>query len=196
MDLRGKHGEIGVDAPWHKKYNENAFENSFDSMEKFIGAYDTDDFGLWTVTIMYQNTEITFSGEKESTEIGVSYPKGRKLSLLPLLRSVETETYCYNHYDKKILAILKDDYKMNYKRAVLALEKLQTHLDIYEEFVLAATAKKHVCKDKAVMVEGFTAEKLNTEFPLSMIGAYNFLIYLREHPKEALMDLEKGLPRK
>jgi hypothetical protein len=47
-----------------------------------------------------------------------------------------------------------------------------------------------------IKVEGFTACQLATNYPLSPLGAYNYLIYLREMPVQALADLEAGLPRK
>ena len=47
-----------------------------------------------------------------------------------------------------------------------------------------------------VKVEGFTAKELASNYPLSVVGAYNYLIYLREKPIEALNNLAKGLPIK
>ena len=38
--------------------------------------------------------------------------------------------------------------------------------------------------------------KLVEDFSLSPLGAYNYLIYLRENPQNALADLKAGLPRK
>ena len=92
--------------------------------------------------------------------------------------------------------MLKTDFKMSEKRAVLAVQKLLSHKDIYDEFVLVATSGKYAKESSAVSVEGYTAEMLNSNYPLSVLGAYNYLIYLREAPKEALEDLKKGLPRK
>lgn len=45
-----------------------------------------------------------------------------------------------------------------------------------------------------IKVEGFTAQHLATNYPLSALGAYNYLIYLREMPEKALADLKAGLP--
>lgn len=196
LELRAKHEEIGVAEKWHKKYTAALFGSSFDAIDSFINAYDNDDFGRWTATIIYQNVEVIISGEKEKTEIGVSYPKDRKLNLLPLLSGIETASYEYNRYDKSVLNIIKSEFGMTDKRAVLAIQKLQAYQDIYDEFALAITTKKFANKLSAIIVEGFTAERLNTDFPLSLLGAYNYLIYLRESPKEALEDLRKGLPRK
>lgn len=196
LDLRAKHEEIGIVERWHKKYTADSFESSFQTKDSFINVYGNDDFGRWTVTTMYQNIEVTVSGEKEKTEIGASYSKDRKLNLLPLLNSVEITSYEYNRYDKKILNILKSEFRMTDKRAVLAIQKLQTYQEIYDEFVLVSTTGKYANKSSAIIVEGFTAEKLNTDYPLSLIGAYNYLIYLKEAPQKALEDLRKGLPRK
>ena len=48
----------------------------------------------------------------------------------------------------------------------------------------------------AIQVHGYTAEKLNKSTHLSILGSYNYLIYLREDKMNALSDLEKGLPVK
>ena len=42
--------------------------------------------------------------------------------------------------------------------------------------------------------EEFTAQNLATNYPLSALGSYNYLIYLREIPEKALADLKAGLP--
>ena len=52
--------------------------------------------------------------------------------------------------------------------------------------------------DNSISIEGYTAKKLHDEVEdkLSIIGIYNYLIYLKESPKEALHYLALGLPRK
>jgi len=45
-------------------------------------------------------------------------------------------------------------------------------------------------------VQGYSAKQIYDSTYLEVIGAYNYLIYLRRKPKEALENLEKGLPRK
>lgn len=196
LDLKAKHEEIGVVEKWHKKYSCESFVASFHGVKEFLDFYDNDDFGRWTLNIAYQNVEVIISGERDKTEIGVSYPKERKLNLLPLLSEVESATYEFNDYDIRILSVLKSEFRLSEKRAVLAIQKLLAHKDIYDEFVLVATSGKYAKESSAVAVEGYTAESLNSNYPLSLLGAYNYLIYLRESPKEALEDLRKGLPRK
>lgn len=196
LDLKAKHEEIGVVEKWHKKYSHESFAALFHGVKEFLDIYDKDDFGRWTLSIVYQNIEVIISGERDKTEIGVSYPNERNLNLLPLLSEIESSTYEFNNYDMRVLSMLKTDFGMSEKRAVLAVQKLLAHKDIYDEFVLVAMTGKYAKESSAVSVEGYTAEMLNSNYPLSVLGSYNYLIYLRESPKEALEDLKKGLPRK
>jgi hypothetical protein len=77
------------------------------------------------------------------------------------------------------------------------VNQLARHEDIFEEFFNFIRIKKMQQKDGTkVLVCGYTAEKLMAEYNLSELGAYNYLVYLREEPKQALADLKAGLPRK
>jgi len=196
LDLKARFEEIGTVEKWHRRYSGEDFSSSFCSLEAFLAAYDNDDFGRWTLNVIYQNVEVAISGERDTAEIGASYPKERKLNLLPLLSEIESATYEFNSCDKQVLEMLESEFGMSKKRAVLAIQKLLAHKDIYNEFVEVATEGKYKEESLSVSVEGFNAEMLNSNYPLSLLGAYNYLIYLREYPKEALDDLKKGLPRK
>lgn len=196
LDLRAKHEEIGVVEEWQKKYTANSFESIFASITKFTDTFDTSDFGLWTITILYQKTEITISGEKEKTEIGISYSKEKEVNLFPLLYAVEEKSYEYHTFNEQIVKCVMDKFELKLKAAIKALLKLSRYTDIYNEFVDVISCGKWMDTRMAVSVEGFTAEQLNSSYPLSLLGAYNYLIFLRESPKEALESLKKGLPRK
>ena len=192
-----KHEEIGVPLQWQREHTYESFNSVYsNNLEKFLDVYDDDDFGSWRMKIDYQNVEISISGHRTETEIGLHYPKDKPVNLLPLLYEVETSTYQYNDYDKRIIGLLKSEYGMSEKRAVLTVQKLLTHKDIYNEFAAALSADEYADESTAINVEGFTAELLNSKYPLSLLGAYNYLIYLRESPQEALEALKKGLPRK
>lgn len=196
LELRAIQEEVGVPTKWHNKYSKESFKSVFSSLGSFLDHFDDETFGKWRINLCYQDVEIGISGSRSSTEIGLSYPQDKSLNLLPLLSDIETGTYCYNNYDKEVLNMLKSEFRMTDKRSVLAIQKLQTYQEIYDEFALVATTGKYVDESSAITVEGFTAEKLNTDYPLSLLGAYNYLVYLKEMPKEALEDLKKGLPRK
>ena len=196
LELEAKTEEVGTPSKWYKKYSYESFISAFTSVEDFLASYDNADFGTWRLTTVYNNAEIGISGSRNNTEIGLSYPESKRLNLLPWLSEVESSTFEFNDYDKRVLGMLKTEFRMSEKRAVLSIQKLLAHKDIYDEFVLVALSGKYAKESSAVSVEGYTAESLNSNYPLSLLGAYNYLIYLRESPKEALDDLKKGLPRK
>ena len=50
---------------------------------------------------------------------------------------------------------------------------------------------KNCCK-----IRGYSAQDIYEKTYLTEIGAYNYLIYLENHPEQALKNLRKGLPRK
>lgn len=111
-----------------------------------------------------------------------------------------------NHYDNRGLcdadnlrkALIKDylltvaDYSEKRLNAIIA--KLYTHSDVFFEFYDYVLYERFV--EDALVVEGLGAQHLTTNYSLSVLGAYNYLIYLREMPEEALEDLKRGLPRK
>ena len=195
LELEAKQEEIGIPEKWIKVYNANSFEKEIISMSDFLIKYDNEDFGYWMLNVNYQNIEISFTGKRDRTDIGVSYSKSQAINLLSVLSEVENISYNYNDYDKEVVAVLINEYKMTTKRAVLTIKKLKCHQDIYEEFV-ATISNKYPKQINEIIVEGFSAQKLNKEYPLSILGAYNYLIYLRENPQEAVEDLRRGLPRK
>lgn len=90
---------------------------------------------------------------------------------------------------------LTNEYQMNEKKVTASLEKLSKHFDILNEFYFYAKNNRFKNFD-SITAEGISAKQLFDTTYLSPLGAYNYLIYLRESPKEALADLEKGLPRK
>ena len=76
-------------------------------------------------------------------------------------------------------------------------KRINRYEDIFEEFYNYIHKGKFRKRDWTVVEEkGYTAERLVSEYNLSPLGAYNYLVYLRENPMEALSDLDKGLPRK
>lgn len=79
-------------------------------------------------------------------------------------------------------------------RAAKAYKKLSEYPDILNEFYQYIMTETY--PQTPIEVEGYTAEYLVAHFPLSPLGAYNYLIYLREMPQKALADLKAGLPTK
>ena len=126
---------------------------------------------------------------------------------MSIISSNETIKNVRDEYKKKVewtsryfIDSFLSDYmfyesNMSEKRIKANIDKLNRHEDIkfelyetliYEKFPVAG----------AITVCGYTAESLKNTTHLSILGAYNFLIYIREDEKNALDDLKKGLPIK
>ena len=82
--------------------------------------------------------------------------------------------------------------KFTVKMANENIEKFQRHSDIMEEFANWIINRAFV--NETISVEGYTAEYLYTSTFLTVLGSYNYLIYLREEPCEALKYLTEGFP--
>lgn len=76
------------------------------------------------------------------------------------------------------------------------IKELYRHPDIFGEFINYILAGEEFEEAEALTVEGYTAKRLTEETILTPLGAFNYLIYLREEPQEALADLKARLPRR
>lgn len=194
IELEAESEEIGVPQAWYRRFNKETFLETYDSFWAFLACFDLDDFGMWSIELQYEGISVSVSGKRDSDRIAMSYLSDAEVNLLPLIAEVEEVSYSYNRYDADVKEILEHHYNMSEKRVVLAIRKLLRHKDIYDEFVRVSNGASGL--SEKLSVEGYTAEKLVQEFPLSLLGAYNYLIYLREDPGNALNDLKRGLPRK
>lgn len=97
--------------------------------------------------------------------------------------------------DETITKYMSNNYHMTEKCIKDNLIKLNRHEDIKNELCLTLI-KGYILGEKALCVEGYTAEKLENETYLTTLGAYNYLVFLRENPSEAKKLLMEGLPRK
>lgn len=77
------------------------------------------------------------------------------------------------------------------KRLSSIIMKLIAYKDIYFEFYDFVLHEQF--PEDAIIVEGVSAQQLVANYPLSPLGAYNYLIYFREMPEKALADLKAGL---
>lgn len=180
---------------WFERYSRQTFFEKFPDFWGFSAECSRSDFGHWTIVTMFKGVEVTISGKRSFTDVGVLYHNEKALNILAWFHEVEEETYNYNKYDRDIMEVLHNQYELSEKIAVKSIKKLLTHPDVYAEFSASTILGAYPEPDLALQVEGITAEYLNRNFPLSMIGAYNYLIFLREEPEEAICDLRFGLSR-
>jgi ADP-ribosyl-[dinitrogen reductase] hydrolase len=100
-----------------------------------------------------------------------------------------------NRNDSMICDYLKKTYSMSDADIKESIVYLAEFSDIYNEFVQYVTLGV-IDDSNCIEVEGYSANKLLNTTYLEPIGAYNYLVYLRRKPREALDKLKKGLPRK
>lgn len=186
-------GELGEP---HNLLNVNDLK-LFSSPKKLADAFIVQDLFIWELTASYDNIEIFISGRTYGTVLSVRSPLNKKVNVLPLMNHIENCTYNYNGYDISVIERIKKRFNMNQKITIQTIMKMEKHEDIFQEFIQGIYENPFgFPNSSAVSVEGYTAKQLFDNYPLSELGAYNYLIYLRETPKDALSDLRKGLPRK
>lgn len=102
-----------------------------------------------------------------------------------------------NSREEMLSRYIQQKFGYSEKRAKSMIEQMSVHNDIIDEFFNYARVGKLCKKDKTqTEICGYTAERLNKEYNLSPLGAYNYLVYLIEDPEHAIADLKAGLPRK
>lgn len=95
-----------------------------------------------------------------------------------------------------VKAYLQNELKMPPVLVERAFAKLNNHQDILDEFASWIETKSYKEND-AICVEGYTAKDIVELAPfLDGLGAFNFLITLRESPDKAKDTIAKGFPRK
>ena len=90
---------------------------------------------------------------------------------------------------------LKNHMGLSEKRILQEYDGLKKYPDIESELAFFIENGWDDKKSEWIIAEGFSAQQLHEQYPLSVLGAYNYLIYLREEPEEALGLLKKGLPK-
>jgi len=169
----------------------------FSNIEVLSETFQQQKLVIWELKGIYQNVDVAITGRTYGTVLSVRTPLDSKINMIPLMSAAESATYDYYDYDDKMIARLKAKYHLNQKIAIQTIVGLQKHPDVWEEFLNGLQTTPFLFpKEGAVSVKGYTAEMLFKNCPLSELGAYNYLIYLRNDPVSAMSDLKRGLPRR
>ena len=151
----------------------------------------------------YDKTYIRFWGGREEDmpcEFPISKTDAERVineaSVIDELLSIaktQIEWTANSFYKIGIAEYILHHMKLSQTRAEKSYEKIARYADIRKEFY-QYIMDDEVFTPNPIKVEGFTAQHLATNYPLSALGAYNYLIYLREMPEKELADLKAGLP--
>lgn len=99
------------------------------------------------------------------------------------------------YVDRYLLEYMQFDRGMSEKRAKETLQKLDRHEDVKNELYDTLINEVFPVNTRLVVC-GYRAEDIWKAQKMSVLGAYNYLVYLRENEKEALENLKAGLPKK
>lgn len=152
----------------------------------------------------YGNTYIRYvAGEIADYILQIRISEDERTQLLSQNITMESVLNFYDNQNKtsasELQSSLIKDYLLSVdtysdQRMAAILSKLQKYGDIFFEFYDFVLYERFT--EDGIVIEGYTAQKLADNFQLSPLGAYNYLIYLREMPGKALADLKAGLPTK
>lgn len=117
---------------------------------------------------------------------------------------LDTKRYLTKAIDEDVVKIEKgtvchfmcDAYSITQQQASDAWDYLKQDMRVLFEFKHYVATGEFVPEKYSYKVQGYSAERLHKTTYLEVLGAFNYLIYLRNKPKEALLNLQKGLPRR
>lgn len=97
--------------------------------------------------------------------------------------------------DKKITQYLVGECGKSSTFAAGCIQKMKAHPDVMNAFA-EWIELRDFSRIHAPVVMGISVTELHATGKLSPVGVFNYLIYLRNNPEEALDALKRGLPRK
>lgn len=97
--------------------------------------------------------------------------------------------------DKIITQYLIDECNKSDAFVASCIQKMEAHPDIMKAFVEWIHVRDFRLISAPVVL-GIDVVRLHMTGKLTPVGVFNYLIYLRNKPEEALEALQRGLPRK
>ena len=146
---------------------------------------------LYEVSIGKAESNKYFS-VKDACRIYLEFCSNYTSAIYNLMEKTDLET---GRYFRNILASYMEG-RVSSKMTEDNIKELARHADIYEELINYLLAGEKFNETTPLAVEGYTAEQLTNSTILNPLGAFNYLVYLREEPEEALADLKANLPHR
>ena len=120
-----------------------------------------------------------------------------------VLERLHSLGYVTMHVSKQVIQT-SEEYVCNFLQKKYSISKfdakdiwndLKYDFHVLNEVKYFALNDKFVPSNDCYKVEGYSAQDIYEKTYLTEIGAYNYLIYLKADPEQALKDLKNGLPR-
>ena len=97
---------------------------------------------------------------------------------------------------KLIINHIKQKYDYSEDKAQKTLSYLLQIKTVAFEYFYLLKHGKYIPDKYAENYSGYTAKRLKQETGLTELGAFNYMVYLKRKPEEALANLKKRLPRR
>lgn len=157
----------------------------------------------------YRDDEGTWVAFVTDDERGVILKRWKELSEETAIKSLyelcnrhnfsHYEDIIIEHFEEKhpiIIEHLKTEYGYSDIKAQKALDYLLQAKFIAFEYWYYIENGHFILDEYAEAYSGYTAKRIATETDLTVLGAFNYMVYLKQKPDEALANLKNGLPRK
>lgn len=169
-----------------------------DIREEIMETNDTSS-GWETIVGIYENAivkahETRFFSLKDVCRIYLEFRSDWTTEIFKKLELAAKQTE--EHFTDILEKYIKNNTQNSSKTLEEMVKKIVSYDDIFEEFINYILAEEKFETKNPLVVSEYTAQKLFEEYNLNVLGAYNYLIYLREDNEAALADLEAKLPRK
>lgn len=185
----------GVKKTFVGKIDGNTFFNRPGVIINTFGYY-AEDNGTWIAFITDEERGIeTITREVSTEEEAIVF-------LTEFTESHNFSHYCrmimdnFDESAKLILTYLKSNYGYTQSRAEEALNYLLQVKVIAFEYWYFIKYGKYVPDKLATKCFSYTAKRLKQETGLTEFGAFNYMVYLKKKPEEALANLKNGLLRR
>lgn len=162
-----------------------------------ISKASTGNPGWNAIIALYQNAIAAANSNKyfsieDAPRIYLEFSSDYSTSVFTMMDQAATES---ERFFKELLGTYIAG-KVGAKGLDGKIKELSRYPDVFEEFVNYILNGEKFSEHQCLEIEGYTAKRLTDETILTPLGAFNYLIYLREEPKEALADLKAKLPRR
>ena len=172
----------------------NFFKHSRTTINTF-GYYCYND-KVWVVFVTDEERGIQIRRHEEDTE---------EKAITFLIELAENCNFSYHYQtiindfskaENEITLYLETRCGYSETKAIKALAYLLQVRSIAFEYWYFIKHGKYVLDKFATKCFGYTAKRLKQETRLTELGAFNYMVYLKRKPEEALANLKKGLPRR
>lgn len=152
--------------------------------DEFIASQQVEAIQDWCV---YGNEMIITCTDRCQVEVKFT---NEKLFINKLMMDLEKATYHYHSYPQDLICQMMERFQLNMMMTLLALDKLQTHPNLYHEFTNCFTSNSMIDQ---VEVEGYKASQLISMKNFSLLDAYLCMVQLMNDPQQAKEDLMKEI---